>query len=123
MSKNENKMEPTSLKIKIRKNSEELVELIWPNLKKVEIETVENSDGRKKEAHEACKAGSFIYLLYDINDALLYLGETGKSIRTRLTGDGSGSHNRKDWYKDVAYIMYYRGNNVDLCETERKIIE
>jgi len=62
-------------------------------------------------------------LLYDIDDQLLYVGETGERIKTRLTGDGSGSHNRKDWYRDVAYIKYYRANNEELCETERKIIE
>ncbi|MBV5329365.1 MAG: hypothetical protein JZU65_17375 [Chlorobium sp.] len=56
-------MSPSVLKATLRENAEHLVELIWGKLKKVAIETVENSDGRSKEAHETCKNGSFIYLL------------------------------------------------------------
>ncbi|MGE4403533.1 MAG: GIY-YIG nuclease family protein [Desulfobulbus sp.] len=116
-------MEPKDLKSKLQIIAEDLVKFIWPFLKKVDIQTVEKSDGRSKDSHETCKNGSFIYLLYDINDNLLYVGETGKSIKTRLTGDGSGSHYKKDWYKDVAYIKYYGGNSADLSDKERKIIE
>ena len=84
---------------------------------------MENSDGRKKEGHEACKNGSFLYLLYTADDILIYVGETGESIKTRLTCDGSGSHNKKEWYREVAYIKYYRASNNDFSAPERKILE
>jgi len=60
---------------------------------------------------------------YTTDDILLYVGETGKSIKTRLTGDGSGSHNNKEWYREVAYIKYYRASNNNFSAPERKILE
>lgn len=116
-------MNHNELKANLRENAEKTIELIWGSLQRVNIETVENSDGRTSEAHEACKKGSFLYLLYTIDDILLYVGETGESIKTRLTGDGSGSHNKKEWYQEVAYIKYYLANNNNFSAPERKILE
>lgn len=116
-------MNHNELKANLRENAEKLIELIWGSLKQADIETVEKSDGRTKEGHEACKNGSFLYLLYTADDILLYVGETGESIKTRLTGDGSGSHNNKEWYREVAYIKYYRASNNDFSAPERKILE
>ena len=115
--------EINNLKELIFQNANKLVLSIWDDLKLVNIETVEQSDGRRKDCHETSQKGSFVYLFYGYNDDLLYVGETGVSIKSRLTGDGNGAHNKKDWYQEISYIKYYRQNNSDLTETERKIIE
>jgi len=93
------------------------------DFKTVNINNVKNSDGRKNDALEVCKRGSFVYLLYDSNNKLLYVGETGISIKSRCFSDGSGAHKNKPWFNDVSYIKYYRKNNSDFSSFERKAIE
>lgn len=91
-------------------------------LKKVDKNLLINSDGRKKNGHEGTKKGSFIYLLYDQNDLLLYVGETGTTIKNRLKADGDGSHFKKspEMYNEVSYVKYIKGT---FSPMERKMIE
>ena len=54
--------------------------------------------------------GSYVYAAYDADHCLLYVGQTGESIKTRFRGDGSGAHKNKNscWYKDVKYVEYLK---------------
>ena len=94
---------------------------IYVNLTIVPIDTILNSDGRKPNSPEACKKGSFVYLFFDKDDQLLYVGETGTSVKSRVNGDGSGSHFIKDWFHEVSTVKYYCTSNDD--EKERKLVE
>ncbi|OCL26602.1 hypothetical protein U472_11500 [Orenia metallireducens] len=96
---------------------------IKSKLKSISIDKVISSDGRSKESPEVCKSGSFVYLLYDKNDKLLYVGETGTSIRKRLKGHGGGSHKGKPWYKRIKTIKYYKGDAKVFDEKKRKFVE
>lgn len=82
-----------------------------------------NIDGRNKDAPEACKGNSAIYILYTKDNEILYVGESGESVKTRCTGDGSGSHKNKDWWKDVTYVKYLINKENRFTEKERKFIE
>ncbi|WP_445669314.1 GIY-YIG nuclease family protein [Paenibacillus sp. FSL R7-0204] len=84
------------------------------------------ADGRSKLGHEGAKKGSFIYLLYDVNDNLLYVGETGTHLKNRLYRDGSGSHyiTNRTMYDETKYVEYIRTEKEDaLTPMERKMIE
>jgi hypothetical protein len=55
---------------------------------------------------------------------VLYVGETGKSVKTRCSGDGSGSHNKKPWFNEVNYIKHFtKDNEIELPVNERKLLE
>lgn len=97
---------------------------IEDKLRKVDVDTITNSDGRSANGHEGSKRGSFIYLLYDKNDTLLYIGETGVSIKSRLTGDGTEAHTNKHFFSEVKYVRYLRTvEEKTLSKIERKMIE
>lgn len=87
----------------------------------VDINVMKNSDGRKRDAPIYCKNGSFIYYAYDKLNNIIYIGESGESVRTRFFGDGSGSHYRKDWFNEVSYVKYYKNDSMD--NDTRKLIE
>lgn len=91
------------------------------SLAKRVIEEVESSFKRVSIKDVKGGEGSFIYCLYNENDELLYVGETGVSIKSRLTGDGSGAHNRKEWYSQISYVKYIK--NDKLSGYGRKMIE
>lgn len=105
--------------------AKQLTEFVWDKLKTAQQNTIVNCNGRKKDSHEACKRGSFVYLLFDKNDELLYVGETGTSIKSRLIGDGSGSHRKKPWFDDVEIVKYYcvPADCENSNEMQRKLIE
>ena len=52
--------------------------------------------------------GSYVYAAYDSKGVLLYVGETGKSIKRRFRDDGSGAHKHKSWYTAMKTVKYKR---------------
>jgi len=84
-------------------------------------EDLEKSDGRKKDAPLFSRKGSFVYVAYDVDDLVLYVGETGVSVKTRFCGDGSGAHKNKEWYKNMTKIKYLCNEN--FTEKHRKMLE
>ncbi|MGY0372307.1 GIY-YIG nuclease family protein [Clostridium sp. JNZ J1-5] len=99
----------------------DIAELVTDSLKDERIETILNTDGRLKGASECCKKGSFIYFLYDKNNEIIYIGESGQTIKNRLYTDGSGSHCNKEWFNEVKSLKYYKNNEMDF--NSRKLIE
>lgn len=96
--------------------------LIEDNLSnKVDVDKIKVSNGKSKEGLECCKKGSFIYFLFNKNDDVIYIGESGQSVKNRLYTDGNGSHCQKDWFKEVEYVRYYNDKGMD--DNTRKIIE
>lgn len=73
------------------------------------IACIEQADGRKAENPLSAK-GSYVYAAYGSDGSLLYVGETGKSIKRRFISDAGGSHksNVKNWYDDVTYVKYLK---------------
>ena len=105
-------------------HASEIYNLIKDNLLKEDISEIKTTHGRKQTAPRACKSGASIYTLYSRNNEVLYVGETGKSIKTRCFGDGSGSHSKKEWFHLVSYVLHYTENSSETFgEKERKLIE
>ncbi len=77
-------------------------------------EEIEQADGRRR-SNPISEKGSYLYAAYDSNGQLLYVGETGKSLKRRFTADGSGSHKNKDWYENMATVKYKK-----LCPRDKK---
>lgn len=94
---------------------------IEKNLLKIDINEMKISDGRQTGAPICCKSGSFIYYAYDKSDNIIYIGESGESVKTRFFGDGDGSHCKKEWFNEVSYVKYYKNNSMD--HDTRKLIE
>jgi len=86
-------------------------------------EDVFNADGRKSNSHEGAKKGSFIYFLLDNNKEILYIGETGDSLKDRLKGHGNGAHDKKSWFNQVKYIKYFKVNESEMDWKFRLVIE
>ncbi|WP_394897806.1 GIY-YIG nuclease family protein [Clostridium butyricum] len=86
-----------------------------------ELNSIRNSDGRKNDAPKCCKKGSFIYFLYDSSDEVIYIGETGQTVKNRLYIDGSGAHCNKVWFKEVVKLKYYSDTGMDF--NSRKVLE
>lgn len=81
-------------------------------------------NGNNKEAPRACKSSSSVYVLYSASGEVLYVGETGKSVKTRCSGDGSGSYDKKHWFSEVHYIKHFtKDSENELPEKERKLLE
>lgn len=88
------------------------------------VSEIKTTNGNLADAPRACKKGSSIYILYSGENIVLYVGETGESIKTRCFGDGSGAHKHKDWFNRVLYVKHYtKDSEEDLNEKERKFIE
>lgn len=68
---------------------------------------------KNRYTHETRQLGSYIYLLLNEYDEVIYVGETGESIIHRLYGDGSGSHCNKEWFNEVKKVRYYRNEAMD----------
>ncbi|MGF3104083.1 GIY-YIG nuclease family protein [Rossellomorea sp. DUT-2] len=114
------------IKEEIFEHSRNIYNTIADLLLTVDMEEVITSNGYFKDAHETTKKGSFIYLLYDSHDRLLYVGETGTSIKKRLISDGSGAHRstNPELYKQIKYIKYFKSSEDNLLNSmERKMIE
>lgn len=98
-----------------------IVEKIKAQLCTETVENIQKAHGNSKNSPACCKKGSFIYFLYDDNGKLLYIGETGVSVKNRMFLDGTGAHNKKSWFKNVKEVRYYQDNNMDF--DTRKLIE
>jgi len=96
-------------------------ELIKSELKAESLSLIKKSHGNMMGSPECCKENSYIYFLYNDNKGIIYIGETGKSIKRRLFTDGSGAHCNKDWFVNVKKIEYYKNN--EMKSNTRKIIE
>ena len=94
---------------------------IEKSLIKEDINLIRKSDGRKKGSCECCKHGSYIYFLFDDLDKIIYIGESGQSVKHRLFTDGTGSHCGKYWFSDVKYLKYYKDD--DMGSNVRKLLE
>lgn len=69
-------------------------------------QNIEAADGRRKD-NPISKKGSYVYAAYDAGGCLLYIGETGVSIKNRFITDGSGSHKEtKIWYEYMETVKY-----------------
>lgn len=86
-----------------------------------DLNVIKNSNGAKKNAPECCKKGSAIYFLYNDQNEIIYIGETGTSVKHRLYTDGSGAHCRKDWFTEVKRLRYYKDSKMG--DESRKTIE
>lgn len=114
------------LKDDLLKKSEEIYLKVKGLLSFTTRDEIVNANGTLRTGHEAAKRGSFVYLLYDKNLNLLYVGETGTSIKKRLVQDGSGAHSSKnpEMYNETQYVKYIKTNAITgLSEMERKFIE
>lgn len=79
------------IKTKIDEISNILLNLNWDN---IPASKIANSN----------ITGSYLYIMYNQFDEVLYVGQTSKSLARRCILDGSGAHNKKEWYKDISYI-------------------
>jgi len=104
--------------------SSEIYDLIKDELITESIFDIKDINGNNSNAPRACKKGSSVYILYSNNNSVLYVGETGVSIKSRCFGDGSGAHCKKDWFNDVDSVSHYtKDNESEFNEKERKFIE
>lgn len=114
------------MKTELYELSENIYNKIKPDLKRANRDAIINSNGTLKTGHEGAKKGSFVYLLYSDNDELLYVGETGTTIKKRLKSDGSGAHLKTNplMFAATKYILYYKSKgDTALSPMERKMIE
>lgn len=93
-----------------------------------QIYSIMGSNLVEKSLNEITEAkseqGSFVYLLYSGSNELLYIGETGASIKARLVGNGSGAHDKKIFYDQVQKVRYYKiPASIDNQKAARKMIE
>lgn len=102
--------------------SDGIAELITRSLKEESLEKILSTDRRKRDTIECCKNGSVIYFLYNKNNEIIYIGESKNTIKNRLYTDGSGSHCKKEWFKEVKYLKYYKNNDINDSDI-RKLIE
>lgn len=91
----------------------------WLTVSRTDLET---ADGRKRNAPDYTKNGSFLYIAYE-NNHVLYIGETSVSVKSRFFGDGSGAHKTKEWYKRVTHINYIKATHEELPKKFRKLLE
>ena len=81
---------------------------------------IEKADGRTNPDNPVSKKGSYVYAAYDGEGELLYIGETGESIKRRFKSDGTSAHDKKDWYSDMEEIRYL---NLPCDKNHRKLLE
>ncbi|TXK83551.1 GIY-YIG nuclease family protein [Paenibacillus sp. N3.4] len=109
----------------LRETAEKIYESIEKDLKIVSKEEIINTDGKLRIGHETAKKGSFVYMLFNEVNTLLYVGETGTSIKRRMISDGSGAHKFKNpkMFNETVYIKYLLLDHSKLSENERRFIE
>lgn len=88
-----------------------------------DISTVESTNGNRNDAPPACKNGSVLYVLRDQKKRVLYVGESGESVKNRCFLDGSGAHNRKSWFAKVNSVQYYKPKEGEMTKAERVMVE
>ena len=63
-----------------------------------------------------------IYFLYNSNNQIIYIGKVGTGCSTslydRMSGHGSGAHNKQKWYKEVEYGKYIIFKHLNDSEIE-----
>lgn len=114
------------LKGEILKKTEDIYLKVKDLLVLTTRDEIVTTNGTLSTGHEAAKRGSFVYLLYDKNLNLLYVGETGTTIKKRLVQDGGGSHHSKnpEMYNETKYVKYLKTSGISgLSEMDRKFIE
>lgn len=97
-----------------------LLDDLWMTVKKTELES---SNGRGENALPYTKKGSFLYVVYNKNDEVLYVGETRVSVRRRFLWDGSGAHKNEGWYEQMTYLKYIKMDEEELPTKIRRMIE
>lgn len=98
------------------------INFIINNFQSITVKEIEKSDGRFLNAPRACKQGFFIYLLFNRNDEVLYIGQTRQSIKHRTHTDGNGSHkNCNNWWGEVEYVKYYVSNELEDIKERNKL--
>lgn len=109
---------------KFKNYSQEIYDLLEPRMVEEDISRIKNIGGHSAGAPRACMSGSSVYILLSQSDEVLYVGETGKSIKSRCFGDGSGSHCKKPWFAEVVKVRHYTADGeAELSKMERKLSE
>ena len=62
------------------------------------------------------------HIIYTGN-IVIYVGETGVSLKARFKGNGNSSHCKKYWYKNITEVKYIRWDTEELTTPERKYLE
>lgn len=93
---------------------EEILEIVEKISEEVEsklieesLEKIKNTNGNRKDAPRCNKTGSYIYFLYNDLNEIIYIGESGVSVKNRIYGDGTGAHCKKEWFYQVDKLKYY----------------
>lgn len=63
-------------------------------------------------------SGPLVYRLFAADSALLYVGKTRKTLRSRL----SGHRHDKEWWPEVAYVTVQTVSAAELARTEKAAI-
>ncbi len=110
----------------MKQEIEQFVTVIYPDCcwKSINKSDLEISYRGKKKNPEFVNLGSFVYVAYE-NNHVLYVGETGKSIKRRFITDASGSHKAKntDWYGRMTRVEYIKLPFEELPTKHRKLLE
>ncbi len=96
--------------------SEKIYKLISKKLKNATLEEIKNG------TEECSKNGAFVYVVYG-EDCVLYVGETGTSLKNRMFNHGSGAHKNRPWFEDAIYVKYLKMNPSVLDTKHRILIE
>jgi len=105
----------------IDKLIEESSDIVEKSLIKENINLIRNSDGKINNLCECCEPGSYIYFLFDDLDNIIYIGESGESIRHSLFTDGNELHYKKNWFCTVKYLKYFKDDKMGA--NVRKVLE
>ena len=85
---------------------------------------IQTADARRVSECPISKQGSYVYAAYDANECLLYVGQTGESIKKRFRSHGSGAHFEEDWYKlETAKVRFQRLGPASADGYYRKLLE
>ena len=100
-------MNESEVKAKAREFADWVLNEFCSHSSKISRNCLEKVDGRKEREHPAVRKGSHVYVAHDA-ESVLYVGETGKSVRTRFMGDGKGAHRRADWYCRMTHVRFWK---------------
>ena len=98
-------MNKSDFKLVSNEFAKSAVDEFCSNFLMVSKECLENVDGRRDRKHPTVRRGSYVYVAYE-DELVLYVGETGKYVRTRFKGDGSGEHQKEDWYCRMTHVRF-----------------
>ena len=104
--------------------SKEIYEQLELDMIEEDISIIQSTSGNTLTAPRACKSGSSVYILLSTSGDVLYVGETGVSVKSRCFGDGSGAHSKKPWFSEVARVKHFtKDSDADFSVKERKLAE